>query len=254
MSNRRFDNRIVFITGASSGIGRAAALHFAQEGAKVFAVDVNGEGVDETIRAIREAGGTAEGFVCDVAVMQSVRSAVDRAVSAFGGLHVLVNAAGVGRALRFEELDETEWNRVMSVNLNGTFHTTKAAMEHLLQHPGGNIVNIASIAGLRGQAYSSHYCASKAGLLNFTRSLALEFASRGLRANCVCPGAVLTPLIEHFIPREDFEMQLVSYYCPPVPGHLWAPEDLSGVILFLASDDARMVNGIALVADGGTIA
>jgi meso-butanediol dehydrogenase/(S,S)-butanediol dehydrogenase/diacetyl reductase len=254
VSPPRFDSRIVFITGASSGIGRAAALRFGQEGARVFAVDVNAAGVDEAVSAIREAGGTAAGDVCDVAVMQSVRSAIDRAVSTFGGLHVLVNAAGVGRALRFEELDEAEWHRVMSVNLNGTFHTSKAAMEHLLKQPGSNIVNVASIAALRGQAYNSHYCASKAGLLNFTRSIALEFASRGLRANCVCPGAVLTPLIQHFIPREDFEMQLVSYYCPPVPGHLWTPEDLSGVILFLASDDARMVNGVALVADGGTIA
>ncbi len=254
MPPARFDDRIVFLTGASSGIGRAAAQRFAQEGAKVFAVDVDGAGVDETISAIRQAGGAAHGCVCDVSVMQSVRSAVERAMEAFGGLHVLINAAGVGRALRFEELDEAEWHRVMSVNLNGAFHTTKAAIEHLLAHPGGNIVNVASIAGLRGQAYNSHYCASKAGLLNFTRSIALEFATRGLRANCVCPGGVLTPLIQHFIPREDFEMQLVSYYCPPVPSQLWAPEDLSGVILFLASDDARMVNGIALVADGGTIA
>lgn len=254
MSTPRFQGRVVFITGAASGIGRAAAQRFANDGAQVFAVDVSRDGVNETIDAIRQAGGTADGGVCDVAVMESVRNSVESAVTTFGGLHVLVNAAGVGRALRFEELDEVEWHRVISVNLSGTFHTTKAAIEHLLKQDGGNIVNIASIAALRGQAYNSHYCASKAGLLNFTRSIALEFATRGLRANCVCPGAVMTPMIQHFIPRQDFEMQLVAYYCPPVPGHLWAPEDLAGVISFLASDEARMINGVAMVADGGTIA
>jgi len=175
-------------------------------------------------------------------------------VEAFGGLHVLVNVAGVGRAARFEEIDQREWERTLGVNLTGVFHTSKAALPHLLQHRGANIVNVASIAGLRGQAYCSAYCAAKAGMINFTRSLALEFATRGLRANCVAPAGIQTELISHFIPREDFERQLVAYYSPPKPGKLWKPEDVAGSIAYLASDEARMINGAVLVCDGGTLA
>ena len=253
-SNTRFRDRIVYITGAGSGIGRATAELFAAEGAQVFAADVNREGVEETIQAIRRAGGRADGGVCDVASLPSVRDSIASALQAFGGLHVLVNAAGVGRTLRFEDIDENEWQRVIGVNLNGVFHTTKVAIEHLLKQPGGNIVNIASIAAVRGQAYNSHYCASKAGLLNFTRSIALEFATRGLRANCVCPGGVNTPLIRNFVPHKDFEPQLIAYYSPPVPHYLAPPVDVAQVIAFLASDDARMINGVALPADGGPLA
>jgi meso-butanediol dehydrogenase/(S,S)-butanediol dehydrogenase/diacetyl reductase len=138
--------------------------------------------------------------------------------------------------------------------LTGVFHTTKAALPHLLQHRFPSIVNVASIAGLRGQAYCSAYCAAKAGMINFTRSLALEFAGRGLRANCVAPAGVQTELISHFMPREDFEPQLIAYYSPPRPGKLWKPEDVARSILYLASDEARMINGAVLVCDGGTLA
>jgi len=254
MSNKRFQDRVAYVTGAASGIGRATAQLLAAEGAKVFAVDTNESGVDETTAAIQHAGGVAAGGVCDVARMESVRASVGTAVQTFGTLNLLVNAAGVGRAIRFEDIDEAEWNRVISVNLNGTFHTAKAAIEHLLKQPGGNIVNVASISALRGQAYNSHYCASKAGLLNFTRSIALEFATRGLRANCVCPGGVNTPIIRNFVPSKDAEPQLIAYFSPPKAHQLGEPEDIARVIAFLASDDARMINGAALVADFGTLA
>jgi meso-butanediol dehydrogenase/(S,S)-butanediol dehydrogenase/diacetyl reductase len=254
MTGQRFKGRVAYITGAGSGVGRATASIFAGEGAEVFGVDVNEEGLKETVAIIRKSGGTVEYNVCDVSKMDSVRASVAGAARAFGGLHVLVNAAGAGRTLRFEELDEGEWHRVMSVNLNGPFHTTRAALELLLQPPVGCIVNVSSIAGMRGQAYNSHYCASKAGLLNFTRSIALEFATRGLRANCVCPGGIQTPFVRNFIPREDFEKSLVAYYSPPKPHQMGSPADIANVIAFLASDDARMINGAALVADFGTLA
>jgi meso-butanediol dehydrogenase/(S,S)-butanediol dehydrogenase/diacetyl reductase len=254
MSNPRFKDRIVYLTGAGSGIGRAAAVRFADEGAHVFAIDVNEAGVRETIETIRQAGGVADGGVCDVSRMDSVRRSIGDALERFGRINILVNAAGVGKSARLEEIDEVEWHRVMGVNLHGVFHTTKVAIEHLLKQPGGNIVNVASIAGMRGQAYNSHYCASKAGLLNFTRAIALEFVSRGLRANCVCPGGVNTPLIFNFVPREDFEQPLMAYYLPPTPDHMGAPEDIAAVITFLASDEARMVNGASLMADFGTMA
>ena len=184
MPDKRFTDRIAYVTGAASGVGRATATLLAAEGAKVFAADVSQEGLNETISAIREAGGTVDGGICDVANMESVRSSIGTALARFAGLQILVNVAGIGRAARFEEIDAQEWRRTMAVNLDGVFHTTQAALPHLLAQRGANIVNVASIAGLRGQAYRSAYSASKAGLINLTRSMALEFASRGLRANC----------------------------------------------------------------------
>lgn len=252
--SQRFEGRTAYVTGAASGLGRATAELFAREGAAVFAVDLNGDGVVEVVNGIRAAGGTAFGGVVDVTDLDSVAGSVEYMVEQLGSLQILVNVAGTGRAARFEEIDESEWSRTLAVNLNGVFHTTKAALPHLLAQRHASIVNVASIAGLRGQAYCSAYCASKAGMINFTRSLALEFASRGLRANCVAPGGIQTNMITGFIPREDFEQQLIAYYSPPPPGRLSKPEDVASSIAYLASKEARMINGAVLVCDGGTLA
>jgi meso-butanediol dehydrogenase / (S,S)-butanediol dehydrogenase / diacetyl reductase len=250
----RFGGKVAFVTGAGSGIGRATAALFAAEGARVYGVDVDRDGLATTLAAIREAGGAADGRHCDVADMAAVQAAVDAAVGAFGGIDVLCNVAGIGGFRRFEELTEDDWNRTLAVNLTGMFHTVRAALPHLLAPPVGCVVNVGSTASLRGNAYASHYCASKAGVLLFTRSLALEFASRDLRFNCVCPGGVKTPLGRHFLRREDFEQHIVDYQAPPKPGHFADPIDIARIIAFLASDDARMINGAAVTADGGTLA
>jgi meso-butanediol dehydrogenase / (S,S)-butanediol dehydrogenase / diacetyl reductase len=254
MAGARFSDKVAYITGAGSGLGRATAELLAAEGAKVFAVDLNGDAVREVVGALRAAGHEALGGVCDVASLESVQASVEYAAEAFGKLGILINVAGVGRAARFEEIDEREWERTIAVNLTGVFNTTKAAMPHLLQADKPAIVNVASIAAMRGQAYCAHYCASKAGMVNFTRSIALEFAGRGLRANCIAPGGIRSNFIASFIPRPDFEPQLLAYYMPPVANRLADPADVAKQIAYLASDEASMVNGTVLVADYGTLA
>jgi len=253
MSTGRFADRVVFVTGAGSGLGRATAELFAREGAGVAAIDVDRDGVAQTVSRIREAAGTAEATPCDVSDASAVAAAVDGTVRRFGRLDVLVNAAGVGRSARLEEIEENEWQRVLAVNLTGPFLTTRAALSHLLA-VRGNIVNVASTAAMRGQAYAAHYAASKAGLVNFTRTVALEFVSRGVRANCIAPAGIRSPFLRHFIPRPDFEPSLVAYYSPPIPHQMSNAEDVAKTIAFLASDDVPMITGAVLVADWGTLA
>jgi NAD(P)-dependent dehydrogenase (short-subunit alcohol dehydrogenase family) len=250
----RFVDRKVFVTGAGSGVGRATARLFAAEGAKLFAADVSEGGLRETVDAIRAAGGAADGVPCDVADMASVEAAVAKAVAALGGIDILLNVAGVGRFARFEEITEAQWQRTLAINMGGAFHTTKAALPHLLRGTRPNIVNVGSTASLRGTAYAADYGASKAGLVMLSRCLALEFATRGLRVNCVCPGGVRTPLMRHFMLREDFEPHLLEYARAPDPNAFAEPEDIAGIIAFVASDDARMMNGAILTADAGTLA
>jgi meso-butanediol dehydrogenase/(S,S)-butanediol dehydrogenase/diacetyl reductase len=254
METQRFTGKVVFVTGAGSGIGRATATLFAGEGARVYGADVDRDGLATTLAGIRDAGGTADGRPCDVAEMAAVQAAVDGAVAAFGGIDVLCNVAGIGGFKRFEELTEEDWNRTFAVNVTGMFHTVRAALPHLLAPPPGCVVNVGSTASLRGNAYASQYAASKAAVLLFTRSLALEFASRDLRFNCVCPGGVRTPLGRHFLRRDDFEPHLIDYQAPPKSGHFADPIDVARIIAFLASDEARMINGAALTVDGGTLA
>jgi len=165
-----------------------------------------------------------------------------------------VNCAGIGGFKRFEELEPEEWSHTFAVNVTGMFNTVKAALPHLLKPPVGSVVNVGSTSSLRGTAYAAHYASSKAAVLNLTRSLALEFASRDLRFNCVAPGGVRTPLGRFFLRREDFEQHIIDYSAPPKRGHFAEPVDIARVIAFLASDDARMINGVALLADGGTLA
>jgi NAD(P)-dependent dehydrogenase (short-subunit alcohol dehydrogenase family) len=245
---KRFVDKVVLVTGGASGIGRATAQRFASEGARVACADRDGAGAETVAAAIRESGGDAIGVACDVADQASASAAVATTVARWGRLHVLASVAGVGGFKR--TLDETleGWNRIVSVNLTGTFLMVQAALPHILESKGA-IITTASIAGLKSHPYAAAYCASKGGVVMLTKALAVEYARKGVRINCVCPGGVETPLLKQFqLPAGGSPQQLMRI--APLMDRMGTPAEIAGTIAFLASDDATYINGASIVVDG----
>ncbi len=249
---QRFDNRCVVITGGASGIGRASAIRFAREGARVVSIDVDDGGGADTVAEITAVGGSALAIECDVAREAQARHAVAEAVAWGGRLDALVNCAGTGFYRHFADVEIAELERVMSVNLTGLFTTCQAAVEPLTQ-TGGAIVNIASAAALRGSAYLTAYSASKGAVVAFTKSLAIEIGGSGVRVNCICPGGVDTPLLRLFTPPADADPMLLGRSAG-VTGRKSTPEEIAASVTFLASDVARHITGAVLQVDGGSVA
>jgi NAD(P)-dependent dehydrogenase (short-subunit alcohol dehydrogenase family) len=218
----------------------------------VACLDVQGEAVRGVAGEIEAAGGKAIALRLDVTDPGSVETTIASVVERCGGLHTLVNAAGVGGFVRFEDMTLAEWNRVIAINLTGSFLTCHAAVPHLLAAGGGSIVNIASIAGLKGQAYSAAYSASKGGVALLTRALANEYAKRKLRVNAICPGGIMTPLLAGFA-LEGLDMDLIARMQNPA-NTLGEPHDVAGLIAFLASDRASYITGVTYLVDGGVLA
>jgi NAD(P)-dependent dehydrogenase (short-subunit alcohol dehydrogenase family) len=248
---RRFEGRSVFVSGAASGIGRSTAERFGREGGRVACADVNVPGAEETAAIVRAAGGEAFAVPCDVTSPAAVTEAIAEAVRRHEGLHVLANVAGIGFFRRTTETTLEEWNRMIAVNLTGQFLTCKEAIPHVLKAKGA-IVNTASVAGLKSHPYSAAYCASKGGVVQLTRALAVEYGRKDVRINCVCPGGVETPLIGKFTLPEGVSQAALSRIMPL--GRMGKPEEVAGTIAFLASDNAMYVNGATIVVDGGMIA
>lgn len=241
---RRFDNRSVLVTGAASGIGRATAIRLAEEGAHVLCTDVNVAGIAETARI---SGG--EAFTLDVTDPAACAAAVMRV----GRIHGLANVAGIGSFGHAALTTDAEWQRVIAVNLTGVFQMMRAALPGLVETRGA-IVNIASAAGLVAAPYAAAYSASKHGVVGLTRTIATEYATRGVRVNAVCPGAVDTPLIAGgFDAIEDVEAALFTRMTPLL-GAMARPEDIAAAVAFLLSDDARFITGTTLAVDGGQTA
>jgi NAD(P)-dependent dehydrogenase (short-subunit alcohol dehydrogenase family) len=248
---RRFDGKAVLVTGAAAGIGRATALRLASEGARVACVDVDRAGAQAAADAIGAEGGAACAIACDVSDADACNAAVADAHRELGRLDSLCNVAGIAMQGHATELATEQWKRVIDVNLSGTFYMCRAAIPHLLE-TRGNIVNMASAAGLVGVAYSAGYCASKGGVVLLTRALAVEFALRGLRVNCVCPGGVDTALTRGVRFPPDAEPRLLGRMM--LAPQIAKPEDVATAIAYLASEEARYVNGAALAIDGGQVA
>ena len=245
MSLQRFADRVVLITGAGSGIGAACARRLGAEGASLWCTDV-APAVEAVADELDDAGWSS----CDVSDPLQVRDAVDAAVGRFGRLDVVVNSAGI---LLFENAHDTtldQWNRILAVNLTGTFLCSMAALPHLLDG-GGSIVNLSSSAAVKGAPWASAYAASKGGVLSLTRSLAVEYGRQGLRVNALCPSNVATPIRDRFRFPAEADQTLLHRLLPfHEEGR---PEDVAAAVAFLASDDGRHVNGAELRVDGGDL-
>jgi NAD(P)-dependent dehydrogenase (short-subunit alcohol dehydrogenase family) len=248
----RFAGRTALVTGAAGGIGRATARLLATEGAHVVCADLDAAGATEVADGIATAGGSATAVACDVTGHESVGAAVAAAVADRARLDVLVNVAGVGGFAPTADVTLDEWNRTLAVNLTGTFLTCQEALPALVK-TGGSIVNVASVAGVRAVPYNAAYCASKAGVILLTKSIAVEYGGRGVRANCVCPSSVATSFLDGFAFTDDMDMSLFARGASVLAGAM-APEVVAAAIAYLASEDAAMVTGTSLMLDGGATA
>ena len=247
---QRFADRVVLVTGAAGGIGRASALRIAAEGGAVFCVDLNAEAVDATVAIITREGGRAIGHRCDISCESNVQACVAACLEAYGSLYALVNMAGVLRFDDTEQLALEKWQQVIDVNLTGTMLLCREALPHLLASKG-SIVNAASTAALSGLPCGAAYSASKGGVLAMTRSIAIEYAKRGVRANCVCPGEITTGMTNGVAFPETMDFDLISRIVSPTGAR--GPEVVAAVIAMLASEDGSHITGEDIRVDGGTL-
>lgn len=243
-----FSDKTVLLTGASSGLGAQAAQQFAALGAKVFGIGRSAEGLQQTRAAVTAAGGTMETHIVDISDPVQCAAAVTACVDSFGGLDALINIAGRHSFRHTTSVTAAQWAEDLAVNLSGPFFLCQAAIPQLLARHG-NIVNVSSIAGIQGQPYSAAYCSAKHGLLGLTRALAMEYMNTPLRVNCVVPGGMDTPQVQHITFPENIDFDLVMRAAAP-RGYM-PVDEVANVILFLASDAARSVHGAIQVVDAG---
>ena len=252
---QRLKGKVAFITGGGTGIGRACALLFARDGAKLALAGRRQENLESVAKEITAAGGEALAVPCDVTLRASVEKALRAAVDRFGRLDLVVNNAGVLKVGSAEETSDEEWNHILAVNLTGTFLVSRAALPELRKSGGGSIINIGSVLGLVGMKQRAAYSAAKGGVTTLTKAMALDHAREAIRVNCICPGITETELIRQMLaklPDPDAARKVRVELIPL--GRFGRPEDVANLALFLASDESSWLTGAALPLDGGLTA
>lgn len=243
----KLKNKVAIITGGASGIGKATAILFAEEGCKTIIADIDSKLGKRVEKLIRNRSGEAFFVKTDVTDSSEVKNLMNKTVEKYGKLDILFNNAGIYFMKQFEKLTENDWDKTFDINLKGAFLCSKYALP-LLKKTKGTIINTASGLGITPEPESVAYCASKAGLINLTRSMALEYSKNGIRINCICPGPILTPLLKKAL-RTKKELDRVASNMPMK--RLGTSEEVAKVVLFLTSDDASYVTGAIYTVDGG---
>lgn len=249
----RFNDKIVLVTGAASGVGKAAAIRMAKEGATVILFDLNAELGEQTAQEISTLGNKVEFFKCDVSNEEQVEECFKKAVKKFGNINSLSHNAGLLKTYNTHEMSLKDWNFLLNINLTGTFLINKHAIPILLKNDVSYVVNCASIAAFHPHPWAACYSATKGGILSFTKSIFIEYHRKGLRANCVQLGSIETNLAAKFEFPQGADKDLIKFLVPYGKPNMAKPEHAAGAIAFLCSDDAFFINGTEVTVDGGRI-
>jgi NAD(P)-dependent dehydrogenase (short-subunit alcohol dehydrogenase family) len=254
---KKFLNKVCYVTGAGSGIGKATALSFAKEGGSVIVCDKNLDNAQNTVDEIRNLGGEAVAFKVNIADRDEVGDSIEQTVARFGRLDCAANIAGIAGpvSMKIHEYPEEHWHQQINVNLTGTWYCMKYQLAQMLKNGGGNIVNLSSAAGLIAQPENSPYAASKHGVVGLTKTAAKEYATDNIRVNCVCPTAIETPMImegrRKLAYNPEAKLAAINFQAMKRMG---TPQEIADVVLWLCSDQSSFITGAAIAADGGALA